>query len=132
MIAAAWADAHSEVDHPDGGVLVERLVRIGPAGTPAVAEFAPQGLVGPFGTTVQSAKAWMGDSLAIRHRLRRLWERVVAGEVHHWKARQIAALTADLSVATAGEVDEQTSGWVCQLPWTSVPEDAGRHHLAGG
>ena len=106
-------------DHPDGGVLVERLVRIGPAGTPPVAEFAPQGLVGPFNTTVQSAKSWMGDSLTIRHRLPRLWERVVAGEVHHWKARQIAALTADLSVATAGEVDEQTSGWVCQLPWTS-------------
>jgi len=110
VIAAAWADAHSDVDHPDGGLLVERLVRIGPAGTPPVAEFAPQGLVGPFNTTVQSAKAWMGDSLAIRHRLPKLWERVVAGEVHHWKVRQIAALTADLSVATAGQVDEQTSG----------------------
>ena len=61
----------------------------------------------------------MGDSLTIRHRLPRLWERVVAGEVHHWKARQIAALTADLSVATVGEVDEQTSRWVGQLPWAS-------------
>jgi hypothetical protein len=119
VIAAAWADAPSDVDHPDGGMLVERLVRIGPAGTPPMAEFAPQGLVGPFNTTVQSAKAWMADSLAIRHRLPQLWERVVAGEVHHWNARQIAALTADLSVATVGQVDEQTSGWVCQLPWTS-------------
>src|SRR4051812_42122919 len=93
VVAAAWADAHSEVDHPDGGLLVERLVSIWPAGTPRVAEFAPHGLVGPFGTSVASAKAWMGDALAIRHRLPRLWERVVAGEVHHWKARQIAALT---------------------------------------
>ena len=33
LIAAAWADANSEVDHPDGGLLVERLVSIGPAGT---------------------------------------------------------------------------------------------------
>ena len=97
-----------------------------------MAEFAPQGLVAPFGTTIQSARAWMGDSLSIRHRLPRLWERVAAGEVHHWKARQIAALTADLSVATVGEVDEQTSDWVAQLPWTCVSEDAGRHHLAGG
>ncbi len=69
VIAAAWADAHSDVDHPDGGLLVERLVSIGPAGTPPVAEFAPQGLVPPFGTTIQSARAWMGDSLTIRHRL---------------------------------------------------------------
>jgi hypothetical protein len=119
VIAAAWADAHSDVDHPDGGMLVERLIRIGPAGTPPVAEFAPQGLVGPFGTTVHSARTWVADSLTIRHRLPRLWERVVAGEIPHWKARHIAALTADLSVATAGEVDEQTSGWVAQLPWTS-------------
>ena len=51
VIAAAWADAHSEVDHPDGGLLVERLVSIGPAWMPPVAEFAPQGLVGPFDTT---------------------------------------------------------------------------------
>ncbi|HYI59259.1 MAG TPA: hypothetical protein VEX66_13900, partial [Microlunatus sp.] len=119
VIAAAWADAHSEVDHPDGGLLVERLVSIGPAGTPAVAEFAAHGLVGPFGTTIQSATAWMGDGLAIRHRLPRLWERVVAGEVPHWKARQIAALTSELSVATVGQVDEETSPWVGQLPWAS-------------
>ncbi|HEY5785527.1 MAG TPA: hypothetical protein VIT65_12190 [Microlunatus sp.] len=24
LMAAAWADAHSSVDHPDGGLLVER------------------------------------------------------------------------------------------------------------
>ena len=61
----------------------------------------------------------MGDGLAIRHRLPRLWERVVAGEVPHWKARQIAALTSELSVATVGQVDEETSPWVGQLPWAS-------------
>ena len=119
VIAAAWADANSEVDHLDGGLLVERLVSIGPAGTPAVAEFAPQGLVLPFGTTIQSARSWMCDGLTIRHRLPRLWERVVAGEIHHWKARQIADLTSDLSVAVAGQVDEETSPWVGQLPWAS-------------
>ena len=90
VIAAAVADAHSEVDHPEGGVLVERLVTIGPAGCPLVAEFAPQSLVGPFATTILSARSWIADALSIRHRLPRLWERVVAGQVHHWKARQIA------------------------------------------
>ena len=60
IIAAAWADAHSDVDHPSGGVLVERLVTVGPVGTPPVAEFAPQGLIGPFGTSIASARSWMG------------------------------------------------------------------------
>ena len=37
-VAAAWADAHSAVDHPDGGMLTERLLPFGPAGCPLVAE----------------------------------------------------------------------------------------------
>lgn len=119
VVAAAWADAHSEVDHPEGGPAAERLVRIGPTGCPPVAEFAPQGLVGPFDTSTQSARGWMADALAIRHRLPRLWERVVAAEVRHWKARQIATLTARLSVAAASEVDEHVTPWVEQLPWAS-------------
>jgi len=117
LVAAAWADAHSGVDHPDGGLLVERLVPLGPVGCPPVAEFAAQGLVGPFDASTQSVRSWMADALTIRHRLPKLWERVVAGEVHHWKARQIANLTAHLGVAAAAEVDQQTAAWLEQLPW---------------
>ncbi len=117
QVAAAWADAHSSVDHPDGGLLVERLVSISPVGCPWVAEFAAQGLVGPFDASTQSVRSWMADALTIRHRLPRLWDRVVAGDVHHWKARQIATVTAYLSVAAAAEVDQQTAAWVEQLPW---------------
>ena len=57
VVAAAWADAHSEVDHPGGGVLVERLLSIGPVGTPLVAEFALKGLIGPYGTSTASARS---------------------------------------------------------------------------
>ena len=117
VVAAAWADAHSEVDHLEGGVLVERLVKIGPVGTPPVAEFAPEGLIGPYGTSTGSARSWMSDALTVRHRLPRLWERVQAGEIHAWQARKIANLTAHLSIAIVGMVDEQTAGWVTQLPW---------------
>jgi hypothetical protein len=42
---------------------------------------------------------------------------LVAGDVHHWKARQIATLTAHLGLAVAAEVDEHTTPWVEQLPW---------------
>jgi hypothetical protein len=93
------------------------LVPIGPVGCPPVAEFAAQGLVGPFDASTQSVRSWIADALTIRHRLPRLWERVVAGDVHHWKARQIATLTAHLGLAVAAEVDQHTTGWVEQLPW---------------
>ena len=90
VLAAAWADAHSAVDHPEGGLLVERLVAVGPVGCPLVAETAAAGLVLPFQTSVQGVRGWIGDALNLRHRLPQLWVRVVAGEVHHWKAREIA------------------------------------------
>ena len=120
VMAAAWADAHSTVDHPDGGLLVEQLVAVGPVGCPLVAETAAAGLVLPFHTSVQGVRGWIGDALNLRHRLPQLWARVVAGEVHHWKAREIAQLTASLSPVTAGQVDAQITRWVEQLPWASL------------
>ena len=120
VLAAAWADAHSAVDHPDGGLLVEQLVAIGPVGCPLVAETAAAGLVLPFQTSIQGVRGWIGDALNLRHRLPQLWARVVAGEVHHWKARAIAQATAELNPVNAGLVDDQITRWVEQLPWASV------------
>ena len=120
VLAAAWADAHSSVDHPDGGPLVEQLVAIGPVGCPLVAETAAAGLVLPFQTSIQGVRGWIGDALNLRHRLPQLWARVVAGEVHHWKARAIAQATAELNPVTAGQVDDQITRWVEQLPWASL------------
>ncbi|HYI53211.1 MAG TPA: HNH endonuclease signature motif containing protein [Microlunatus sp.] len=120
VMAAAWADAHSTVDHSDGGPLVEQLVPIGPVGCPLVAETAAAGLVLPFQTSVQGVRGWIADALNLRHRLPQLWARVVAGEVHHWKAREIAQQTARLNPVTAGMVDGQITRWVEQLPWASL------------
>ncbi|HEY5849131.1 MAG TPA: HNH endonuclease signature motif containing protein [Microlunatus sp.] len=120
VLAAAWADAHSTVDHPDGGLLVEQLVALGPVGCPLVAETAAAGLVLPFHTSIQGVRGWIGDALNLRHRLPQLWARVVSGEVHHWKAREIAQATAHLGVVAAAEVDAQLTVWVEQLPWASV------------
>ena len=86
VIAGAWADARSDVDRPEGGVLVERLVSIGPVGTPPVAEFAPQGLIGPFGTSIASARSWMGRRAHHPAPAPRLWERVQAGQVRGWQS----------------------------------------------
>ena len=104
-MAAAWADAHSAVEHPASGMLTERLMPFGPAGCPLVAETCPASLALAFHTSVQSAKGWIGDALNVRHRLPRLWERVLAGEVYAWKAREIARATAHLTVFTARIVD---------------------------
>ncbi len=117
-VAAAWADAHSDVDHPDGGMVVERLLPFGPAGCPPVAETCTGSLALAFRTSTQSAKGWITDALTVRHRLPRLWERVLVGEVYAWKAREIARATAHLSVFTARIVDKLLHDQVELIAWT--------------
>ncbi len=117
-VAAAWADAHSAVDHPDGGMLTERLLPFGPAGCPLVAETCAATMSLAFRTSVQSAKSWIGDALNLRHRLPRLWERVLAGEVYAWKAREIAGVTAHLNAFTARIVDKLLHDQVELIAWT--------------
>ncbi len=103
----------------------------GPVGCPPVAEFAAQGLVGPFDASTQSVRSWIADALTIRHRLPRLWERVVAGDVHHWKARQIATLTAPPR-GGGGRRSRPADGRLGGAAAVAdVPENPGRHHAAG-
>ena len=117
-VAAAWADAHSDVDHPDGGMLVERLLPFGPTGCPPVAETCAGSLALAFRTSTQSAKGWITDALTVRHRLPRLWERVLSGDVYAWKAREIARATAHLTVFTARIVDKLLHDQVELVAWT--------------
>lgn len=116
--AAAWADAHSAVEQAGGGMATERLLPFAPAGCPLVAETCAAGLALAFRTSIQSAKGWISDALNIRHRLPRLWERVLAGEVYAWKAREIARTTAHLNVLTARIIDKLVHDQVEVLAWT--------------
>ena len=117
-VAATWADAHSAVAHPDGGMLVERLLAFGPAGCPPVAETCTASLALAFRTSTQSAKGWIADALTVRHRLPRLWDRVLAGDVYAWKAREIVRATGHLTVFTARIVDKLLHDQVELIAWT--------------
>jgi hypothetical protein len=108
-LAAHFADL-SSVESPrsrEGRVLpgTERLVTLGGQGTPRVCEFAPA----MFGARMQmspfGARCYLADALDTRHRLPRLWARVVAGEVRIGFVRHVAQQTRHLSAAAAGTVD---------------------------
>ncbi len=49
--------------------------------------------------------------LDLRHRLPRLWKRVLAGEVKPWLARKTADTTRHLSVEVADVVDRRVAPW---------------------
>ena len=59
---------------------------------PAVAWHAAAPLGAALGRTTHAGRLLMRDALLVRHRLPRLWARVVAGQLEPWRARRIAAV----------------------------------------
>ena len=110
QLAAAWADAHPDPDERPPGPPVPP--RLGPdwvpdPGDPGEARSAdeadrdrlvpgvdwraPAAFAAAIGASTQAGEALIRDALTLRHRLPRVWARVIAGEVPVWRARRIAA-----------------------------------------
>jgi hypothetical protein len=118
-IAAHWADLHAAlpgaaasgftVEPPAGGLIggLEQMVPLAGAGAPEVAEFAPAELGAALSISSAAAMSLVGDALELRHRLPRLWARVLDGRLPAWRARQVADHTKSLSPEAAAYVDAQ-------------------------
>jgi hypothetical protein len=109
--AVEWAAMHS-VDSLDEAATVpgtDRSLPIAGQGAPLVAEFAIVELAPALGRSADSARLWLGTTLEIRHRLPRVWRRLLAGPLEPWKARQIAASTLSLGPDAAAWVDAQVA-----------------------
>jgi hypothetical protein len=114
-IAAHWADLYATLPDQDAAGFdgrlridgAERLVPLAGAGTPEVAEFAPAELGAGLGCSTYAAGLLVGNALELRHRLPRLWARVMDGRLPAWRACRIAEHTKALSPAAATYVDAQ-------------------------
>ena len=107
-LAAVFADQHSG----DSLVLAtsfvpgsERSVQVGGPGTPRIAEFACAELGARMQMSPVSARRLVADALDVRHRLPRIWSRVVAREARVSNARLVATRTRHLSTEAAAYVD---------------------------
>ncbi|MGA9346692.1 MAG: DUF222 domain-containing protein, partial [Nocardioidaceae bacterium] len=89
-------------------------------GTPGVAEFAPAELGVVLATSTAAAERLVGDALDLRHRLPRLWARIVAGEVKPWIGRKTAEATRHLSVETVAVVDRRIARYAHSLSWGRI------------
>ncbi|HYO34071.1 MAG TPA: DUF222 domain-containing protein [Nocardioidaceae bacterium] len=120
VAAAHYADLHTSPDPAtDGQALpgTQRLVSVGGEGTPAVAEFAAAELGAELAISASAASRLVADALDLRHRLPRLWARVLAGQVKPWIARNTAAATRTSSAAVAAAVDTAITPWAHSLSW---------------
>lgn len=108
-LAATWADLHPGDDLDPATEWAQREAEFAGQGAPTVAEFAVADFALAAGLSTDSGRALIGDALETRHRLPRLWARVLAGQVRVWRARKIAQATRPLSPDAAAYVDRQVA-----------------------
>jgi hypothetical protein len=107
-----FADLHPDPATVPGGRLIpggERGVVYGGAGCPAVAEFAAAEFGAVTGRSTVAAARYLGQCLALRHRLPLTYAQVLSGHAAVWKARSIASACLELSQEAAAIVDRRVA-----------------------
>ena len=116
QLAVQWAVIHPAETLDDAETFRLRSsgdtgIPVAGPGAPLVAEFAIAEFAASMGIGTEAGKYYVGHALELRHRLPRLWARVVAGELAAWKARRVADVTVGhrLSVEAAAHVDRHVA-----------------------
>ncbi|TCN30489.1 hypothetical protein EV644_13326 [Kribbella orskensis] len=109
--ALRYADLHHSTTHErDETPGSERAIVLGGAGCPSISEFAAAEFGAMMDMSAGAAAAFIGQALALRHRLPRILAMVLNEEATPWKARQIATACLDLSEEAAAIVDRRVAG----------------------
>ena len=131
---AEWADLHTTgalmpdlygtYSHPDEEALraaedawvsrfgmpgADTMLSLAGAGAPEVSDFAVTELSTALGRTRESGRLLVGDVVEAKHRLPRVWARLVAGQVSAWRVRRLAQATRGLSAEAVAFVDAQVA-----------------------
>ncbi|MFC5176422.1 DUF222 domain-containing protein [Nocardioides taihuensis] len=100
-------------------------------GAPGILEFSVLEFAAALGMFSDWGAAYLGAAIELRHRLPRVWARVMAGDLQAWHARRIAEATLWLSPAAAAHVDRHLAPVAHQIRPTAldrlVEEAATRH-----
>ncbi len=87
----------------------DTMLDLAGAGAPEVSDFAVTELSTALGRTRESGRLLVGDAVEAKHRLPRVWARLVAGQVTAWRVRRLAQATRALSEEAVAFVDAQIS-----------------------
>ena len=116
QLAVQWAIIHPAETLDDAETFRLRSggdtgIPVAGPGAPLVAEFAIAEFAAAVGIGTEAGKYYVGHALELRHRLPRLWARVLTGELAAWKARRVADVTVGhrLSVDAADHVDRHVA-----------------------
>ena len=113
-LATQWGETHPGDEAPalasapvfEANVLFgDRPLEVAGYGAPTVSEFAITEFATALGLSSTGGRRFLGAALETKHRLPKLWARVMAGEVQVWKARRVTEHTIPLPPHAAAEVD---------------------------
>jgi 5-methylcytosine-specific restriction endonuclease McrA len=87
----------------------DTMLELAGAGAPEVSDFAVTELATALGRTRESGRLLVGDVVEAKHRLPKVWARMVAGQVTAWRVRRLAEATRGLSAEAVAFVDAQVA-----------------------
>ncbi|MBA3782224.1 MAG: DUF222 domain-containing protein, partial [Nocardioides sp.] len=127
VAACEWADLHPASSVLDAAAFLlpggsEHEEPVAGPGAPLVAEFCIAEFGAVLGISTVSAKHLIGQAIELRHRLPRLWRRILAGDLPARRARRVAETTihADLSWEAASYVDTQLAPFAHRTSTSAV------------
>lgn len=118
--AVDWAAFHSEDSLVPAVEHWEQVLPLAGEGTPEVAEFCIAEFGAVLGLSTDAARALIGDSLELAHRLPKVWARVQAGTLQPWRARKIAQATRCLPPAGAEFVDQHVAAFAHRISFAAL------------
>ncbi len=106
----------------------EPAIHLAGPGAPLVGEYSALDLAHSLGMSTDAGLAYLGKALELRHRLPRLYARVVRLEVPVWKAFRVAEQTKSLPMGGALFVDAKIAPFLhtCSRAQVDRPVDAAR------
>ncbi len=119
----AWAVLH-EVEADQGsahhGHFGDRPIPLAGDGAPLVSEFAAMEYAAARGMSTDAGNTYLGRAMELRHRLPRLWERLVEGRLSVWRAGRIADHTMTLPMTGAAQVDRDLAPIAHSCSWAQL------------
>ncbi len=112
QLAVHWViqpPAESIVDAAGHDALGDAGVPVAGESAPWVAEFAIAEFAAAVGMGTDAGRRYLGQAVECRFRLKRVWKRVLAGDLPAWKARRIAEQTMTLTLTAAAYVDRHVA-----------------------
>ena len=83
----------------------DTMLELAGPGAPEVSEFAVIELAAALGRSTDSGRMLLSDAVEAKHRLPKIWQRLVDGQVQVWRVRRVTEVTRPLTAEAAAFVD---------------------------